>query len=84
MKSEVLMEDRGTGIDTRRKCGYDDTAYALVETSEEDLLVNCIGRFVQIQAIVVGRLESGLECVEWVDKQIDCESSECASLDNWY
>jgi hypothetical protein len=46
MKSEVLMEDRGTGIGTRRKCGYDDTAYALVETSEEDLLVDCIGRFV--------------------------------------
>jgi hypothetical protein len=42
------------GIDTRGKGGYDYTAYALVEASKEDLFVDCIGGFVQVETIVVG------------------------------
>jgi hypothetical protein len=41
-----LVEGTKVGVFTRRKGGYDDAAYALVEASEEDLLVDCIGRFV--------------------------------------
>lgn len=63
------------------KGGYDDAADALVEASEEDLLINGIGGFVEVETVVIGRLESGLECVERIDKQIDCKGSECASLD---
>lgn len=63
------------------KRGYNDAADALVEASEEDLLVDSIGGLVEVETIVVGRLESGLESVERIDKQIDCESSECAGLD---
>ena len=40
-------------MDTRRKGGYDDTAYALVEASEEDLLVDSFGGFVKVQPIIV-------------------------------
>ena len=39
---------------TRREGGYDDTAYTLVETAEEDLLVDCIGGFVKVETVVVG------------------------------
>ena len=70
------------GTITRRKGGYDDAAHALVEASKEYLLVNSFGGFVKVETIVVGRLPSCLECIERVDKQIDCESSKCAGLNN--
>lgn len=65
---------------TRRQSGYDDTADALIETSEEDTLVDGIGGFVKIKAIVVGRLETRLESIERVHQQIYRESSEGAGL----
>jgi len=42
------------GTITRRKGGYDDAAYALVEASKEDLLVDSFGSFVKVETIVVG------------------------------
>lgn len=42
------------GTITRRKSGYDDAAYALVEAAEEDLLVDSFGGFVEVQPIIVG------------------------------
>lgn len=62
--------------------GYDDAAHALVEASEEDLLVDSIGGLVEVETIIVGRLESCLESVERIDKQINCKGSECAGLRN--
>lgn len=68
-------------ISTGWQGSYDDAADTLVEASEEDLLVDSIGGLVEVEAIVVWRLESCLESVERIDKQIDRESSECAGLD---
>ena len=42
------------GIGTGREGGYDYAAYALIEASEEDLFVDCIGGFVKVEAVVVG------------------------------
>jgi hypothetical protein len=42
------------GVGTGREGGYDDAAYALVEASEEDLFVDCIGGFVKVKTVVVG------------------------------
>lgn len=41
-------------MDTGWKGGYDDAADALVEASEEDLLINGIGGFVEVETVVVG------------------------------
>ena len=62
---------------TRRDGGKDDTANALVETSEQ-ISIDGTRRGICVTLSEVGRLDSGLDSVQRVDQKIDGESSKGA------
>jgi len=65
---------------TRGQCGYYDATHTLVEASEHGRSIERLCSAIGVETLIVGGLQAGFECIERVDKQVDCKRGNCSGL----